>query len=70
MSTDNGDTRWSQLLQLAEKEHIPEKLYAIVQELCVELAALDKQLIMAKTQVLKRRREARRQRDRLRDACN
>ena len=70
MSTDNGDQRWLQLAQLAEKEHVPEKLYAIVQELCVELAALEKQLIIAKTRVLKGRRAACCEPDRLRYACN
>jgi hypothetical protein len=39
MSTDDGENRWRQLAEVAEKERDPEKLYAIVQELCISLFA-------------------------------
>jgi hypothetical protein len=69
MSTGNGEKRWSQLARLAEKETVPEKLYAIVQELCTELTALENQLISAKLKYATARK-AWKQRSRFRYACN
>jgi hypothetical protein len=62
MST-GGERRWAKLAELAEKEHDPEKRLDIVQELCMELTALQKQLVSAKAQACKRYRNNRERRD-------
>jgi len=56
ISTGDGETRWHKLAELAQKEESPEKRFVILQELCSEFAALQKQLISAKTQTRKRHR--------------
>ena len=53
MSRGDGDRRWQKLAGLAQEEESPEKRFAILQELCVELAALEKQLIIAKREYSK-----------------
>ena len=57
ISTDDGETRWHKLAELAQKEESLEKRFVILEELCSEYAALQKQLISAKTQTRKRHRE-------------
>ena len=56
ISADDGETRWHKLAELAQKEESLEKRFVILQELCSEFAALQKQLISAKTQTRKRHR--------------
>jgi hypothetical protein len=57
MSVDDGESPWQQLAKLAAEAENAKKRFAIVRELCNELAALEKQLLSAKAQPRKRRRK-------------
>jgi hypothetical protein len=57
MSVDDGESRWQQLAKLAAEAENAKKRFAIVRELCNELAALEKQLLSPKAQPRKRRRK-------------
>jgi len=56
VSTGDRERQWHRLAELAQQEESPEKRFVILQELCSEFAALQKQLISAKTQTRKRHR--------------
>jgi hypothetical protein len=56
ISADDRESRWHILAELAQEEENPEKRFVILQELCTEFAALQKQLISAKMKTRKRHR--------------
>jgi len=52
----DGESRLHKLAKLAQEEENPEKRFGMLQELCTEFAALQKELIGAKMQACRRHR--------------
>jgi hypothetical protein len=48
--SDDGNQRWHELVQLASKQKDSAKLFAIVEELCVQLRTVESQLHTLKLQ--------------------